>query len=52
MHTGTVVSKESRYRKGFNKKQYDENYDRIFRKNKLKSDDKKAERASIEHLSL
>ena len=52
MHTGTVVSKESRYRKGFNKKQYDENYDRIFRKNKLKSDDKEAERASIEHLSL
>ena len=34
MHTGTTVSKESRYRQGFNKKKYDENYDRIFRKNK------------------
>ena len=36
MHTGTAVSKESRYRKGFNKKKYDENYDRIFRKDKKK----------------
>ena len=34
MHTGTAVSKESRYSKGFNKKKYDENYDRIFRKDK------------------
>ena len=34
MHTGTTVSKESRYRKGFDKKKYDENYDRIFRKDK------------------
>ena len=32
MHTGTVVSKESRFRKGFDKKKYDENYDRIFKK--------------------
>jgi len=36
MNTGTAVSKESRYRKGFNKKKYDENYDRIFRKDKKK----------------
>ena len=34
MHTGTTVSKESRYRKGFDKKKYDENYDRIFREDK------------------
>ena len=34
MHTGTTVSKESRYHKGFDKKKYDENYDRIFRKDK------------------
>tara|TARA_R100001510_G_scaffold53703_1_gene55563 strand:+ start:575 stop:772 length:198 start_codon:yes stop_codon:yes gene_type:complete len=34
MHTGTIVSKESRYRRGFDKKKYDENYDRIFRKDK------------------
>ena len=32
MHTGTFVSKESRFRKGFDKKKYDENYDRIFKK--------------------
>jgi len=32
MNTGTVVSKESRFRKGFDKKKYDENYDRIFKK--------------------
>lgn len=31
--TGTLVSKESRFRQGFNKAKYDENYDRIFRKN-------------------
>jgi len=34
MRTGTTVSKESRFRKGFDKTKYDENYDRIFRKNK------------------
>ena len=33
VNTGTTVSKESRFRKGFNKAKYDENYDRIFRKN-------------------
>ena len=32
MHTGTTVNKESRFRKGFDKKKYDENYDRIFKK--------------------
>ena len=32
MSTGTIASKESRFRKGFNKAAYDENYDRIFRK--------------------
>jgi hypothetical protein len=32
VNTGTTVSKESRFRKGFNKAKYDENYDRIFRK--------------------
>ena len=32
MHTGTTVSKESRYRKDFDKKKYDINYDRIFKK--------------------
>ena len=30
--TGTIVSTESRHRKGFNKSAYDLNYDRIFKK--------------------
>ena len=30
MFRKAIVSKESRYRKGFNKKKFDENYDRIF----------------------
>ena len=33
MHTGTIVSKESRFRKGMNLSQYKDNYERIFRKN-------------------
>ena len=32
MHTGTKVSKESRFRKNFNKSKYDVNYSRIFKK--------------------
>jgi|TARA_R110000772_G_scaffold181427_1_gene292736 hypothetical protein len=32
MSTGTKVSKESRFRKGFDKAKYNENYDRIFKK--------------------
>tara|TARA_R100000908_G_scaffold26553_1_gene12202 strand:+ start:190 stop:396 length:207 start_codon:yes stop_codon:yes gene_type:complete len=32
MSTGTIVSTESRHRKGFNKSAYDLNYDRIFKK--------------------
>ena len=39
MSTGTIASKKSRFRKKFNKKSYDFNYDRIFRK---ASEDKKA----------
>ena len=39
MSTGTIASKESRFRKKFDKKSYDFNYDRIFRK---ASEDKKA----------
>jgi len=35
MSTGTIASKKSRFRKGFNKAAYDENYDRIFRKDPL-----------------
>ena len=32
MSTGTIASKESRFRKKFNKEAYDFNYDRIFKK--------------------
>ena len=32
MSTGTIASKESRFRKKFNKEAYDFNYDRIFNK--------------------
>ena len=32
MFRKAIVSKDSRFRKNFDKKKYDENYDRIFRK--------------------
>ena len=32
MFRKAIVSKDSRFRKHFDKKKYDENYDRIFRK--------------------
>ena len=35
MSTGTIASKESRYRKGYNKDAYDKKYDSIFRKDTL-----------------
>ncbi len=38
MHTGTKVSKESRFRKNFNKSKYDENYGRIFKKKAIKKE--------------
>tara|TARA_R110002020_G_scaffold49366_5_gene140487 strand:+ start:351 stop:509 length:159 start_codon:yes stop_codon:yes gene_type:complete len=38
MSTGTKVSKESRFRKGFNKSKYDENYDRIFKKKAIEKE--------------
>ena len=33
MFRKAIVSKESRFRKGFDKDKYQSNYDRIFRKN-------------------
>ena len=32
MFRKAIVSKDSRFRKNFDKKKYDENYDRIFKK--------------------
>jgi|TARA_B100000524_G_scaffold340100_1_gene232919 hypothetical protein len=37
VHPKGAVSKESRFRKGFNKAKYSENYDRIFNSDKKKS---------------
>ena len=39
MFRKAIVSKESRYRKGFNKKKFDENYDRIFNSKTKKGKD-------------
>ena len=44
IHTGTVVSKKSRFRKGFNKNKYDLNYERIFRKESKKIKEPDTER--------
>tara|TARA_R110000824_G_C14841200_1_gene638994 strand:- start:293 stop:454 length:162 start_codon:yes stop_codon:yes gene_type:complete len=38
MHTGTKVSKESRFRKNFNKSKYDENYGHIFKKKTIEKE--------------
>ena len=37
MFRKAIVAKESRFRKGFNKTKYSENYDRIFKSDKKKS---------------
>ena len=39
MFRKAIVSKESRYRKGFNKKKFDENYDRILNSKTKKGKD-------------
>ena len=36
LHTKVAVSKESRFRKGFNKIKYDQNYEKIFGHNHIK----------------
>tara|TARA_X000001382_G_scaffold50417_1_gene34176 strand:- start:470 stop:661 length:192 start_codon:yes stop_codon:yes gene_type:complete len=38
MFRKAIVSKNSRFRKGFDKSKYDENYDKIFNKNKSEFD--------------
>ena len=38
MFRKAIVSKNSRFRKNFDKKKYDENYDRIFNKEKTYSE--------------
>jgi hypothetical protein len=46
MSTGTIASKESRFRKKFNKEAYDFNYDRIF--NKASEDSKEIKQYNSE----
>ena len=46
VNTGTTVSKESRFRKGFNKAKYDENYARIY------PDEKKVPDGKQDHQSI
>ena len=48
MFRKAIVSKESRYRKNFDKKKYDENYDRIFKKEKSYSESMQQELEPIE----
>jgi hypothetical protein len=48
MFRKAIVSKESRYRKNFDKKKYDENYDRIFKKEKSYSEVMQEELEPIE----
>ena len=38
MFRKAIVNKNSRFRKGFDKSKYDENYDKIFNKNKSEFD--------------
>ena len=48
MFRKAIVSKESRYRKNFDKKKYDENYERIFKKEKSYSEVMQEELEPIE----
>jgi len=48
MFRKAIVSKNSRFRKNFNKKKYDENYDRIFKKEKSYSESMQQELEPIE----
>jgi len=43
MFRKAIVSKESRYRKGFNKQKFDENYDKIFNSKAEKDSEAKEE---------
>ena len=50
MFRKAIVSKDSRFRKNFDKKKYDENYDRIFKKEKSHSESMQQDLEPIEDM--
>ena len=52
MFRKAIVSKDSRFRKNFNKKKYDDNYDRIFKKDKSHSEAMQEELEPIEDMRI
>ena len=50
MFRKAIVSKDSRFRKNFDKKKYDENYDRIFNKEKSHSESMQQDLEPIEDM--
>ena len=52
MFRKAIVSKASRFRKNFDKKKYDENYDRIFKKEKSHSESMQQDLEPIEDMII
>ena len=52
MFRKAIVSKDSRFRKNFNKKKYDDNYDRIFKKDKSHSETMQEDLEPIEDMRI
>ena len=52
MFRKAIVSKDSRFRKNFNKKKYDDNYDRIFKKDKSHSEAMQEDLEPIEDMRI
>ena len=50
MFRKAIVSKDSRFRKNFDKKKYDDNYDRIFKKEKSHSESMQQDLEPIEDM--
>ena len=50
MFRKAIVNKDSRFRKNFDKKKYDENYDRIFKKEKSHSESMQQDLEPIEDM--
>ena len=52
MFRKAIVSKDSRFRKNFDKKKYDDNYDRIFKKEKSHSESMQQDLEPIEDMII
>ena len=52
MFRKAIVNKDSRFRKNFDKKKYDENYDRIFKKEKSHSESMQQDLEPIEDMII